>query len=259
MNNKNRIANAFLGKKTFIGFVTGGDPSVEKSEEFILDLVRGGTDLIEIGVPFSDPVAEGPTIAAANARALQAGTTLESLFGLVESLRKKTDVPIVFLTYLNPVFHYGYERFFARCALSGVDGAIIPDLPFEEKEEAERFARPHHVDIISLVAPTSGERVKKIAAEATGFLYVVSSMGVTGTRGAIKTDLPALIQLVRSASNIPAAVGFGVHTPEQARSIAKIADGVIVGSGIVQIIARLGGDAGPELYRYAKAMKEALR
>ncbi|MEL7610794.1 MAG: tryptophan synthase subunit alpha [Bacillota bacterium] len=256
--NNNRIANAFLGKKAFIGFVTGGDPSIEKSEEFILELVRGGTDLVEIGVPFSDPVAEGPTIAAANARALEAGTTLEGLFGLVESLRRKTDVPIVFLTYLNPVFRYGYERFFARCAKSGVDGAILPDLPFEEKEEAERYARPHHVDVISLVAPTSKERVQKIAAEAAGFLYVVSSMGVTGARGAIETDLKELMRLVRAASKIPAAIGFGVHTPEQAREIAKIADGVIVGSGIVEIIARLGENAGPELCRYAKAMKEAM-
>ena len=258
MNNKNRIANAFLGKKAFIGFVTGGDPSIEKSEEFILALIHGGTDLIEIGVPFSDPIAEGPTIAAANVRALSAGTTPDQLFGLVERLRKRTDVPIVFLTYLNPVFHYGYERFFERCAQSGVDGAIIPDLPFEEKEEVEQFAQVHGVHIISLVAPTSGERVQKIVAAASGFLYVVSSMGVTGTRGTIETDLAKLMRLVRSASHIPAAVGFGVHTPEQAREIAKIADGVIVGSGIVEIIARLGENAGPELYRYAKAMKKAI-
>lgn len=254
-----KIGNAFKNGKAFIGFLTGGDPTIEKSEEFILEMVRGGADLIEIGIPFSDPVAEGIVIQKANIRALSAGATTERIFGLVENVRKKSDVPLVFLTYLNPVFNYGYERFFARCQSLDVDGIIIPDLPFEEKDEILEVAERYAVDLISLIAPTSEKRIKMIAEAAKGFLYVVSSMGVTGVRSEIKTDLKSIVKTVKEASDIPAAVGFGINTPEQAKEIGSLADGVIVGSAIVKIIEQYGEAAGPYLYEYVSSMKEAMK
>jgi tryptophan synthase alpha chain len=251
------IAKAFEKGKAFIGFVTGGDPSAAKTKEFVLEMARAGADLVEIGVPFSDPIAEGPVIQDANIRALAAGTTLEKLFSLVEELRRETAVPLVFLTYLNPVFRFGYDAFFERAAGAGLDGIIIPDLPFEEQAEVREAALKRGVDLISLIAPTSEERITDIARNASGFVYIVSSMGVTGVRGEITTDLAAIVAAVRRATKVPAAIGFGIHTPEQAARMAGIADGVIVGSAIVSIIAEHGADAGPHIYRYVKEMKEA--
>jgi tryptophan synthase alpha chain len=253
-----RIANAFKDGKAFIGFVTGGDPSIEKSEEFILKMVEAGAALIEIGIPFSDPIAEGPVIQKANIRALGAGANVAKMFGLVESLRKKTDVPIVFLTYFNPVFRRGIDDFFAQCEKSGVDGVIIPDLPFEESAETSAVSDACGVDLIRLVAPSSAERVKEIARASRGFLYLVSSMGVTGVRGKIETDLAAIVRMAKAETKTPVAVGFGVSTPEQAASIAKIADGVIVGSAIVKLVEAHGEGAGPFIYDYVKVMKEAV-
>jgi tryptophan synthase alpha chain len=251
------IKDAFKNGKAFIGFVTGGDPSLDKSYEFILEMIKGGANLIEIGVPFSDPIAEGPVIQAANIRALSSGTTIDSLFKLVERLRLETDVPIVFLTYLNPVFHYGYDAFLEKCRRIGVDGVIIPDMPFEERNELP--ASKYGVDLISMITPASGEkRIKMIAENASGFLYVVSSMGVTGVRNDIKTDLTSMITAVREVTDTPAAVGFGVHTPEQAARIARIADGVIVGSAIVKIIERYSGEAGPYIFEFVKSLKDAI-
>jgi tryptophan synthase alpha chain len=254
-----KIGKAFNNGKAFIGFVTGGDPSMAKSEEFILEIVRGGADLVEIGIPFSDPIAEGPVIQEANIRALSAGATVDRIFDLVASVRKKTEVPLVFLTYLNPVHNYGYNRFFQRCAELGVDGIIIPDLPYDEKGELDEVAAGFGVDVISLIAPTSEQRIKQIAQEATGFVYVVSSMGVTGTRSEIKTDLNAILEVVRESTFIPTAVGFGINTPEQASEIAKISDGVIVGSAIVKIIEKHGENAGGYIYDYVRSMKNAVR
>ncbi|MDR1398426.1 MAG: tryptophan synthase subunit alpha [Treponema sp.] len=256
-----KIANAFTNGKAFVGFVTGGDPSIEKSAELICAMVSAGADLVEIGIPFSDPIAEGKVIQEANIRALNAGATIEKLFGLVESLRggSMQNVPLVFLTYLNPVFHYGYERFFARCQRSGIDGIIIPDLPFEEQGELRDIAITHGVDLISLIAPTSEERIAAIARNAKGFLYIVSSMGVTGERGEIKTDLGSIIASVRAHSELPVAVGFGIHTPEQATDIAHLADGVIVGSAIVKLVAEHGDKATVPVARYVSAMKAAVR
>lgn len=254
-----RIKDAFAKGKAFIGFVTGGDPSIEKSGEFILKMVEAGCDLIEIGIPFSDPIAEGPVIQEANIRALSAGATTDKIFELAENVRRQTDVPLVFLTYLNPVFHYGYERFFARCGETGVNGIILPDMPYEEKGELEQYAKEYGVDIISLIAPTSKERIKSIAKEATGFVYVVSSMGVTGVRKEITTDLGAILSAVKEATDVPVAVGFGVNTPEQAAKISEVADGVIVGSAIVKIIAEHGDNAAGYVYDYVKSMKDAIR
>jgi tryptophan synthase alpha chain len=251
-------------KKAFIGFVTGGDPDIGKSEEFILEMIRAGADLVEIGIPFSDPIAEGPVIQEANIRALSSGTTVEKLFRLVERLRKKTPVPLVFLTYLNPVFRYGYDSFFRRSAAAGLDGIIIPDLPFEEQGEVREASSAYGIDLVSLIAPTSEARIKEIARAASGFIYLVSSMGVTGVRSEIKTDLASMIGAVKSATDVPAAklpvaVGFGIHSPAQAAEIARIADGVIVGSAIVKIVARYGDAAGPFIYRYVREMTEAVR
>ncbi|MDR1374820.1 MAG: tryptophan synthase subunit alpha [Treponema sp.] len=267
-----KIPNAFNHGKAFIGFVTGGDPSIEETESYILEMIRAGTDLVEIGIPFSDPAAEGPVIQAANVRALAAGATVHKLFGMVERLRKKTPVPMVFLTYLNPVFHYGfaagpagrsdkeiYGVFFRRCGEAGIDGVIIPDLPFEEQEEVREAASPCGVDLISLIAPSSEDRIRRIARTASGFLYLVSSLGVTGMRSEIKTDLASITASVKACTDLPAAVGFGIHTPAQAAEIAKTADGVIVGSAIVKIIAEDPKRGAAGVYRYCKEMKDAIR
>ncbi|MDR2091516.1 MAG: tryptophan synthase subunit alpha [Clostridiales bacterium] len=252
------IKNAFKNGKAFIGFITGGDPSIDKSYEFILKMIEGGADLVEIGIPFSDPVAEGAVIQSANMRALKAGASTEKIFGLVGRVREKSAVPIALLTYLNPVFCYGYERFFKKCAETGADGIIIPDMPFEERGEVADFAAAYGIDLISLIAPTSKERIKKIAEASRGFIYVVSSMGVTGIRSEITSDLNELLKEVRAVSKTPAAVGFGINTPEQAAQIAKIADGVIVGSAIVKIIGNHGENAGEYVREYVEKMKRAV-
>jgi len=252
------IKNAFKNGKAFIGFVTGGDPTIEKTREFVLEMIRAGADLVEIGIPFSDPIAEGPVIQEANNRALTAGATVEKLFALVADLRKETSVPLVFLTYVNPVFHYGYDAFFKRASGAGLDGIIIPDLPFEEQAPVRESASKHSVDLISLIAPTSEARIKEIAKAACGFIYLVSSMGVTGIRSEITTNLASITEAIKSVTALPVAIGFGIHTPVQAAQMSKIADGVIVGSAIVKIAAEHGTEAGPHIYRYVKEMKEAI-
>jgi len=252
------IAKAFANGKAFIGFVTGGDPCVEKTKEFVLEMFRAGADLVEIGIPFSDPIAEGPVIQEANIRALSAGTTVEKLFALVEDLRKVTDKPLVFMTYLNPVFHYGYDAFFKRARAAGLDGIIVPDLPHEEQPPVREAAAKRGVDLISLIAPTSEARIQEIAKTARGFIYLVSSMGVTGVRSEISADLGSIVSGVRSVTTLPVAVGFGIHTPAQAAQMAAIADGVIVGSAIVKIAAEHGAEAAPHIYRYVREMKEAI-
>ena len=253
-----RIQNAFAEGKAFIPFITAGDPSLAKTEEFILEMVRAGADLVEIGIPFSDPIAEGVVIQEADIRSLAAGTTTDKVFDMVLDLRKKTEIPLVFMTYVNPVFHYGYEKFFSRCQEAGIDGIIIPDLPFEEKGELEDIAAAHGVDLISMIAPTSKQRIRDIAREAKGFLYVVSSMGVTGTLEEIRTDLGEILKEIRKVTDLPAAVGFGINTPEQAAEIAAVADGVIVGSAIVKLAARYGGNAAPHMGMYVRKMKESI-
>ena len=252
-----KIANAFENGKAFIGFLTAGDPTIEKTVEYILAMEEAGCDLIEIGIPFSDPMAEGVVIQDANVRALKHNTTTDDVFDIVREVRAKTDIPLVFLTYINPVFFYGYERFFKRCSELGVDGIISPDLPYEEKGEIVEIARKNDVDVISLIAPTSKERIQKIAADASGFIYIVSSLGVTGMRSEIKTDLNSIIGDIRDVCDLPLAVGFGINTPEQSRDIAKIADGVIVGSAIVKIIEEHGENAAEPLKEYVSSMKKA--
>ncbi len=252
-----RIEKALQGKKSFIGFLTAGDPSLEKTEEYILAMAEAGADLIEIGIPFSDPIAEGPVIAEANMRALAAHTTPEKIFGMVERLRRQTDIPLVFLSYLNPVFHYGYERFFTRCRKAGMDGIILPDLPFEEQGELRPFAQKNQIELISLVAPTSEDRLRAIAKQAAGFLYLVSSLGVTGVRSEIRTDLAAMTKAIKAVTELPVCVGFGISTPQQAQAIWQYADGVIVGSALVKLVARHGTEAKKALADYVREMKQA--
>lgn len=254
-----RIQNAFKNGKAFISFLTGGDPDLETSEKLIYAMEKAGADLIEIGVPFSDPIAEGPVIQEANERALAAGCTTDKLFDMVARVRKNTEIPLVYLTYINPIYTYGKEKFMKRCKECGVDGLIIPDLPYEEKEEIVDICKEYGVDIISLIAPTSHERIAMIAREAQGFVYCVSSLGVTGVRTEIKTDVSEMIQLVKQSTSVPCAVGFGIATPEQAESMAKVADGAIVGSAIVKIIAENGKNSEQPVFDYVKSMKEAVQ
>lgn len=254
----NKIQNAFR-RKAFIAFLTAGDPDFNTSVENIMAAIRAGADLIEIGIPFSDPIAEGPVIQEANIRALSAGMTTDRAFLLAEEIRKQTEVPICFMTYLNPVFHYGYDRFFKKCGEIGIDGLICPDLPYEEKNEVSAVAEKYGIDVISLIAPTSEERIKTIAEDAKGFLYIVSSMGVTGERSEIKTDLSSIMDTVKKYAKIPAAIGFGINTPEQAEKMASIADGVIVGSAIVKLAEKYRKDAPQKIYEYVKSMTDGMK
>jgi tryptophan synthase alpha chain len=253
-----RIQNAFKQGKAFISFVTGGDPDLETTEKLIVAMEEAGADLIEIGIPFSDPIAEGAAIQEANERALSAGCTTDKLFDMVKGVRGKVSVPIVYLTYINPIYTYGKDRFFKRCVECGIDGVIVPDLPFEEKEELEVDCLKYGVDLISLIAPTSNDRVRMIAEQATGFIYCVSSMGVTGVRSEIKTDISAMISMVREVTKVPCAVGFGISTPEQAREFATVSDGAIVGSAIVKIISQYGKDSIKPVADYVREMKKAV-
>lgn len=251
----NRIKNAFENKKAFIGFLSAGDPDLESTEKFVLALEKGGADLIEIGIPFSDPIADGAVIQRANLRALAGGVTLAKIFDMVKNIRTKTQIPLVFLTYLNPVFNYGYEEFFKKCAQTGIDGVIIPDMPFEEQDEIKEYSEKYGVHIISFIAPTSDERIETIAKAAKGFIYVASSMGVTGIRAEITTNLAEIINTAKKYTQTPCAVGFGINTPEQVREIEKIADGAIVGSAIVKIIEEHGKNTAPYIEEYVKSMK----
>ena len=253
-----KIAKAFENGKAFIPFLTVGDPSGDKTVEFVLELERAGADLVELGIPFSDPTAEGVVIQEANIRALGAGMRMAGVFEVVRKIREKSQIPLVFLTYLNPVFNYGYEAFFAKCQELGVDGMICPDLPYEEKGEVADIAKKYDVDIIALIAPTSEARVQMIAKEASGYIYIVSSMGVTGVRSQITTDIGKIVSSIRQVTDVPCAIGFGISTPEQAKEMADLADGAIVGSAIVKIIAKYGENAAPYVYEYVTSMKDAL-
>lgn len=252
------IKTAFANGKAFIPFVTCGDPDLETTAAVVREMAAAGADLIELGIPFSDPTAEGPVIQGANIRALAGGVTTDRIFNLVRDLRQDVSVPFVFMTYANVVFSYGAERFIRTCQDIGIDGLILPDLPFEEKEEFLAICHAHEVDLISMIAPTSKDRIAMIAREAEGFLYIVSSMGVTGTRRAITTDVGAIVEIVRQHTDLPCAIGFGISTPEQAQHMAQHADGVIVGSAIVKIVERYGRDAAPHVGAYVREMKTAI-
>ena len=253
-----RIRDAFQSGKAFIPFITCGDPDLETTGAAVRAAVENGADLIELGIPFSDPTAEGPVIQGANLRALAGGVRTEQIFSFVRELRKDIQVPMVFMTYANVVFSYGADRFISTCRDVGIDGLILPDLPFEEKEEFLPLCHRYGVDLISLIAPTSMDRISMIAREAEGFLYIVSSLGVTGTRSEITTDLASVIKAVRENTDVPCAIGFGISTPAQAARMAELADGVIVGSAIIKILEQYGKDAPPRIGEFVGAMKRAI-
>ncbi|HJD22755.1 MAG TPA: tryptophan synthase subunit alpha [Firmicutes bacterium] len=253
------IKKAFENGKAFIAFITCGDPDLETTAAAVRAAVENGADLIELGIPFSDPTAEGPVIQGANLRALRGGTTTDKVFTLVKGLRRDIPVPMVFMTYANVVFSYGAERFISTCRAIGMDGLILPDLPFEEKEEFLPFCHRYGVDLVSLIAPTSENRIARIAKEAEGFLYIVSSLGVTGMRSEIKTDLASIVKVVRENTDVPCAIGFGISTPEQAKKMADISDGAIVGSAIIKLLEKHGKDAPKYIGEYVKSMKDAIR
>lgn len=255
MNNINR---AFQNQKAFIPFVTCGDPSLEVTEQLVYAMADAGADLIELGIPFSDPTAEGPVIQAANVRALSGGATTDKIFDMVRRIRTKTNIPMVFMTYANVVFSYNTEKFIKIASDIGMNGLILPDVPFEEKSEYDSLCKEYGMDFISLIAPTSHERIHTIAQNASGFIYCVSSLGVTGMRTNITTDVGAMVQLVKEVSNVPCAVGFGISTPEQAHNMAAISDGVIVGSAIVKLCETYGSDCVAHVADYVRSMKHAL-
>lgn len=255
----NKISDAFNDGKAFIGFVTAGDPDLNTSKEILLSMSNGGCDLIEVGIPFSDPIAEGPVIQDANIRALKNNVTTDDVFALTKSVSQEVDTPMVFMTYLNVLFKYGYDKFLQKAKDSGICGVIIPDLPYEEKDELQSVAKKYGIEVVSLVAPTSEDRIKMIAADAEGFIYTVSSMGVTGVRSEIKTDLESITKAIKEVTNVPVAIGFGINTPEQAKKYSHIADGVIVGSAIVKLVAEHKTDAPKYVYEYVKSMKDSIR
>ena len=252
------IYKAFEGKKAFIAFLTAGDPDFETSVENFKAVAQAGADLIEIGIPFSDPIAEGPVIQEADIRALDAGMTTDKVFELLKEVRKTVSIPIVFMTYANPVFHYGADRFFKNASEAGADGIIIPDCPFEERHEFDEVAAQYGMDFISMIAPTSEDRIREIAAQAKGFIYTVSSLGVTGVRSEITTDIGAIVKSIKEVTDTPAAIGFGISRREQAAKMSSVADGVIVGSAMVKIVAQYGKDAPAKLAEYVKEMKAAM-
>lgn len=272
------IRRAFADGKAFIPFITAGDPDLETTERLVYAMDEAGADLIELGIPFSDPTAEGPVIQAANERALAGGVTTDKIFDMAARIRERTDVPLVFMTYANVVYAYGGEtaraserrddekaiiggtrRFMEKMRQAGMDGLILPDVPFEEKGEFAGIAEENGLDFISLIAPTSHERIVDIARDAQGFVYCVSSLGVTGMRDTITTDIGAMVRLVKEAKDIPAAVGFGISNPQQARKMAAQSDGVIVGSAIVRMIAEHGRDAVEPVAEYVREMKGVVR
>lgn len=254
-----KIADAFAAGKAFIPFLTCGDPDLETTEKLIGAMAEAGADLIELGIPFSDPTAEGPVIQEANLRALSAGTTTDKIFDMVRRVRKTVSIPMVFMTYANVIFSYGADRFLQTAAEIGMNGIIVPDVPFEEKQEFEPLCQKYGLAQISMIAPTSHDRIRAIAEQANGFLYCVSSLGVTGTRSSITTDIGAMVKLVKEVKNIPCAVGFGISTPEQAESMCRQADGAIVGSAIVKLIAQYGRDSVQPVADYVRSMKNACR
>ena len=253
-----RIKNAFANGKVFIPFITCGDPDLETTKKAVLEMAANGADIVELGIPFSDPTAEGPVIQGANLRALSGGVTTDKVFDLVREIRRETDIALCFMTYANVVYSYDAEKFINTCKEIGIDGLILPDLPYEEKEEFLPLCKASGVDLISFVAPTSEDRIAMIAKEATGFIYVVSSLGVTGMRSEITTDLPKIVSVIRANTDTPCAIGFGISGPEQAAKMAGISDGAIIGSAIIRILEKEGKNAPEKIGEFTKAVKTAI-
>lgn len=257
----NEIQQRFKGRKAFITFITCGDPDLVATERYILTMARNGVDIVELGIPFSDPMAEGPVIQSANERALRSGTTTDDVFALARRLRAASDLTLVIMTYANVVFSYGIERFLSAASAAGISGLILPDVPYEERGDFSAACDAAGVSLIPLIAPTSAARIAKIAATAQGFIYLVSSLGVTGVRDEIKTDLETIVTEIRRTTDLPVAIGFGISNPEQAAKMAKTADGVIIGSAIIRMIEQYGDDrddADAAIARFVRDVRDAL-
>ena len=254
----NRIQNAFSKGKAFIPFITCGDPDLATTEKLVYAMAEAGADIIELGIPFSDPTAEGPVIQSANIRALSNNVTTDDIFQMVKRLRKNTDIPLAFMTYANVVFSYGTEKFLSNCMLCGIDALILPDVPFEEKDEFESVCEKHNVAFISLIAPTSNERIRMISENAKGFIYCVSSLGVTGVRSDFNSNLKEMVDSIKEVTDVPCAIGFGISTPKQAEAMAEIADGVIIGSAIVKLCEQYGKGCVQHVKDYVSRIKQAI-
>jgi len=253
-----RISDAFKNRKAFIPFITLGDPDLDTTEKIILEMAKNGADIIELGIPFSDPTAEGPVIQEANLRALKGGINTDKVFEFTKKIRSMVNVSLVYMTYANVIFSYGSEKFISKCKEVGIDGIIVPDVPFEEREEFLPYCEKYGIDFIYLIAPTSNERIKMIAKEAKGFIYVVSSLGVTGVRSSITTDISSIVKSIKEETDVPCAIGFGIQTPDQAKEMAKSSDGVIVGSKIIKLLHENEAEAPSVIGKYVKEMKEAM-
>lgn len=253
-----KIEQAFKNGKAFIAFITCGDPDLATTAAAIREAVLNGADMIELGIPFSDPTAEGPVTQASNLRALENGVTTDKIFDMVEELRQDVSIPLLFMTYANVIFSYGADEFISRCSKVGIDGLIIPDLPFEEKDEFKPVCDQYGVKLISLVAAASANRIGMIAREAEGFVYIAASTGVIGTKQALADELEQVVTQIRQNTKIPCAIGFGVAEPEQAKALAQLSDGVIVGSAIVKLLAEYGKDAPKYVGEYVKRMKTVV-
>ncbi len=253
---KSKISSAFTNGKAFISFITCGDPNLEISKELIYAISEAGADIIELGIPFSDPTAEGNVIQSANKRALEGGVTTDKIFDMFEGVNVET--PLVFMTYANVLFSYGIERFAKRAVEVGVCGVILPDVPFEEKEEFETVLEQYGLEFVSLVAPNSKNRTTMIAKEAKGFVYCVSSLGVTGERSSFQGGIAEMVQHIKSVTDTPCAIGFGISSPMQAKEMSKKADGVIVGSAIVKLCEKHKEKCVPYIKQYVQEMKNAI-
>lgn len=245
-------------KKALITFITAGDPNLLCTQKYILDMAQNGSDIIEIGIPFSDPIAEGPVIQRASERALQNNTNLDEIFSMVKNIREITQIPLVMMMYINSIYKYGAKLFFENCKKFGIDGVIVPDLPIEEKAEIEKDANQNNIDTIFLVCPTSKERIKEIAQQTKGFLYCVSSNGVTGVRKDFSTDFELFFSQINQYKKTPTAIGFGISTKEQAKYFSEFADGIIIGSAIVKIIEEEKENASPKIIEFVKDIKSVL-
>lgn len=249
----NKLEKVFENKKAFIPFVVADDPDFDTTVKNVLTLANNGADIIELGIPFSDPVADGPIIQAADLRAFDAGVNTKVVFDIVKKIREFTKIPIIFLTYTNIVYKYGYEKFCQKCHNLDIDGLVIPDLPLEEQEDLSKYTTQYNISLIQLIAPTSGARIAKIVTHSEGFIYMVSSMGVTGKREDFSNELGSTIEEIRKVTDVPIAIGFGIHSVQQAKELSEIADGIIIGSAVVEMINK-----GKDLVNYSQEIRQAI-
>lgn len=254
----NNIENVFKKGKAIIPFIVAGHPSLELTEKLIYALARSGADMIELGMPFSDPVADGPVIQRVYSKVLESGITTDDIFDMLQRTREKIEIPLIIMSYLNPIFVYGVDKFINRCVECGVKGLIIPDIPYEEREELEPFCIENGIDVISLVTPTSKERIALIVKNAKSFIYCVSSPGVTDIPNEFHREINEMITLVRKFNTLPCVADLGISTPEQAKDISQFADGIIIGSAIVSLVADKGDQCIPAVEAHITSIKDAL-